>query len=472
MTTRSPYELGFRSVEREYSDRPLDVEGTIPPWLSGALVRNGPGRFEVGGERVNHWFDGLAMLRRYAFSDGDVRYTNRFLRTEAYRTAETGDGAGEFATGNGALETLGRWLRALGPPEPTDNANVQVVRFGDEYVALTEAPRRVAFDPTTLETESEFAFDDDVAEHLAGAHHVVDDHRGETVGHSVQFGHPHRFHLYRVPHGSDRRERVATVPARGPGYVHSFALTADHAVLIETPLQIDVLGALSPWTEGLLDLLEYRPENGTRIAVVDRESGKLVAEPTVEPVFVFHHVNAFEADDEVVMDLVEYEDAGIVDALGFDALLGADEDPGVTGRLVRYRVDPETGATSSHRRYDGGIELPTVPRDVRTRPYRYAYGQATAREGANGLVKVDLERETATEWFESSVYVEEPRVVRRPDADAEDDGVVIATALDADRERSILLVFDAATLEERARAPLPHVVPFGFHGRFFPEAVT
>ena len=60
-------------------------------------------------------------------------------------------------------------------------------------------------------------------------------------------------------------------------------------------------------------------------------------------------------------------------------------------------------------------------------------------------------------------------MVQHPDADAEDEGAVLAPALDTDAERSMLLVFDAATLTERARAPLPHAVPFGFHGRFFPE---
>ena len=34
----------------------------------------------------------------------------------------------------------------------------------------------------------------------------------------------------------------------------------------------------------------------------------------------------------------------------------------------------------------------------------------------------------------------------------------------------MLLVFDAETLTELARAPLPHAVPFGFHGRYFPES--
>jgi carotenoid cleavage dioxygenase-like enzyme len=66
--------------------------------------------------------------------------------------------------------------------------------------------------------------------------------------------------------------------------------------------------------------------------------------------------------------------------------------------------------------------------------------------------------------------VEEPRVVRRPDAEREDDGVILAPALDVDGEHTVLLVLDATSLEERARARLPHCHPFGFHGRFFPTA--
>jgi len=30
-------------------------------------------------------------------------------------------------------------------------------------------------------------------------------------------------------------------------------------------------------------------------------------------------------------------------------------------------------------------------------------------------------------------------------------------------------VLDGGTLAELARAPLPHAVPFDFHGRYFPE---
>ncbi|PSQ11870.1 beta-carotene 15,15'-monooxygenase, partial [Halobacteriales archaeon QS_7_69_60] len=93
------YDLGFRSLDEteEHDDRRLSVEGSVPSWLSGALIRNGPANFEFGGERATHWFDGLAMLRRYGFDDGTVRYSNRFLRTDAYADAADGETAGEFA---------------------------------------------------------------------------------------------------------------------------------------------------------------------------------------------------------------------------------------------------------------------------------------------------------------------------------------------------------------------------------------
>jgi len=471
VSTPNAYELGFRSVDREFDDHSLPVEGTIPDWLSGRLLRNGPGRFEVGGERATHWFDGLAMLRRYDFADGAVRYTNRFLRTEAYDAATRGERTSEFAGGPGPIREALRWLRTLGPPEPTDNANVHVARFGDHYVAQTEAPRWVAFDPETLATHGEFRWTDDLSLHLTTAHTSVDPRTGETVGFGLEFGRPHRYHVYAVDAETAARRRIGSVRARGPGYVHDCALTRDYVVLVETPLRIDVWRALVPWGDGLLDMLRYDDDRGARLLVVDRESGALVADPTVDPFFTFHHVNAFQRDDRLVMDLVAFEDASIVDALSFETLAEDAFAAAPEGRLDRFRFDPTAADpdVTRTRRYDGGLELPTVPRAVRTRPYRYAYAQATDRRGANGLVKVDLDRGTATEWWGQGVYVEEPRMVGRPGADAEDDGVVLAPALDTDAERSVLLVFDAGTLSLLARAPLPHAVPFGFHGRFFPD---
>jgi carotenoid cleavage dioxygenase-like enzyme len=59
--------------------------------------------------------------------------------------------------------------------------------------------------------------------------------------------------------------------------------------------------------------------------------------------------------------------------------------------------------------------------------------------------------------------------VSAPDAQAEDDGVVLSVVLDAVAKHSYLLILDAKTLTEQVRATVPHVIPFGLHGQYFED---
>ena len=52
------FELGFSQTRTEGVIDSLRVEGSIPAWLSGTLVRNGQGTFHAGGQAYRHWFDG------------------------------------------------------------------------------------------------------------------------------------------------------------------------------------------------------------------------------------------------------------------------------------------------------------------------------------------------------------------------------------------------------------------------------
>jgi carotenoid cleavage dioxygenase-like enzyme len=54
-----------------------------------------------------------------------------------------------------------------------------------------------------------------------------------------------------------------------------------------------------------------------------------------------------------------------------------------------------------------------------------------------------------------------------PGREAEDAGALLSVVLDAARGTSFLLVLDASTLEELARAGVPHHIPYSFHGQFF-----
>ena len=144
---RADWRLGFEDLRREVRIGRLDVDGRLPHWLQGTLVRNGPAQFDVGDRTFNHWFDGLGMLHAFTIGQGRVGYANRFLRSSAYRAAKE-EGIirySEFATDpcpaifNGAQATFSL--------AKVPNANVHVGHIAKHFVGLTEVGLPVRFDP-------------------------------------------------------------------------------------------------------------------------------------------------------------------------------------------------------------------------------------------------------------------------------------------------------------------------------------
>ena len=143
---------GLDSLEQEMRVDSLPLEGQLPAWLQGSLVRTGPAKWEVGGRSMNHWFDGFAMLHRFGIADGEVSYANRFLETKAYRAAKEKDEIvySEFATD--PCRSLFARVFSMFSPKISDNANVNLVKLGERYISMTETPIPVEFDGDTLET--------------------------------------------------------------------------------------------------------------------------------------------------------------------------------------------------------------------------------------------------------------------------------------------------------------------------------
>lgn len=61
--------LGFQNAPEVLTPVQIPIQGSLPPWLSGALYRTGPGTFSVktsknkrGVHDVAHWFDGIGTL--------------------------------------------------------------------------------------------------------------------------------------------------------------------------------------------------------------------------------------------------------------------------------------------------------------------------------------------------------------------------------------------------------------------------
>lgn len=475
------YTAGLESIHTEFDRVDCPVHGTIPAWLSGTLVRNGPGQFEVDGQPLDHWFDGLALLRRFHIEPGAVTVSNRFLRSKEYNHAtRTGelrcDQFGTTAPGSIASRLVG-----LLNPTLTDNASISVDRIGADPIAITETPHSVAFDAETLATNGHIEHTDGLSLTGSLGHPHYDFAREMVLNMGVRFGRTSEYVLFERPTDSRIRRTVGSFETARPAYFHSFGLTDRYAIVIESPLRLSPRSLVR--NRPFIEHYSWDDELGSRFLVFDRRSGEVVSKPTVDPCFVFHHVNAFEepAENRVVVDVIAFEDSRVIQSLYLDRLRSGQE-PVPGGELRRYRLPIEGGATEAQTLLSGPLEFPMINyQQVSTHSYRYLYASGHTDPPAIGLlnclVKYDLETEQSSIWSEPGVFPGEPVFVPRALATdsgsetelAEDEGVVLAVGLDTRINRSVLLILDGSSFAERARATLPTVFPFGFHGQWFPD---
>lgn len=541
--------LGFRDLDREFGETALGVEGDLPDWLEGTLLRNGPGRFRIDENRsLNHWFDGLALLRRFKLV-GETNYVSfaaRFLRSEEYETV-TEDGRllrGQFGTDPYA--DLFERVQLLLNPKLTDNAVIGFDYVGDSIEAVTETPRRVRVNTRTLDSDPtrNCTAGIDVTGLLAHVHH--DHETGDVFTLGTHLGWTCEYVLLRRDESSQRFEVFGRLEREQPAYLHSFGLTDSYLVFLESPFRLEPLNLLGD--RPYKDAFRWT-DTDSRIHVFDRESGEHRIAASTDPVFAFHHVNAYERraasgasgenktggpSGEIVVDLVGYDDAAIVEELTLSNLRNPTATYS-TGKLERYVVPlptdeigrenhsdaawqnaPVDPAVTVEQLHAGPVEFPTINYGaVNTCPYKYVYaagnGERPARSLPDRLFKIDIETGATDVWAEDNCYPGEPVFVPRhppkfltggtletgktaggsssgeengsrmtsgsePPRPSvrEDEGVVIAVVLDTDHPapvdesggRSFLLVLDGETFTELARAPLPCVLPFGFHGEF------
>lgn len=467
-TLTFPYGVGFKSLESETrAPIPLRVEGALPPWLQGTLLRTGPSKFEVGDRTYNHWFDGLAMLHRFAISSGAVTYASRFLESDDYRAARDTDKISYAGFATDPCRTLFGRVAAWFDPRFTDNCCVNVMDYGGRIVAFTETTLPIRFDPDTLATLGVFAYDNALSGQVSTAHAHYDASRKCHYNYVVSFG---LHSVYRLIAVSDdgAQQLVAEIPVDRPSYMHSFGMTERHLVLVEFPI---VVSALELKFSGKPFIRNYRwlPERGLKFHLIEKDSGKVTTVSYAEPCFAFHHVNAYEDGNGLAVDMIAYDDASTIDQL-YLARLRAGAPITATGTLTCFRVPLNGGVVKREILAPASIELPRINYESRAgKPYRYVWGTGIETEGdfLDSIVKIDLDSHTTARWYEKGLYPGEPVFVTAPGAKTEDEGVLLSVVLDIEKDRSSLLVLDAANLKELARAEAPHPIPFHFHGNYF-----
>ena len=462
-------------VSQEVHEMPLIVQGVLPKWLNGVLVRNSSVPVYKDGLRITHHFDGVAMLHSFSFDQGNVSYTNRFLLSDAYDSVINKDSADY----SGFASTQSFWNKVrsyfVDSSKWVMNASVNVFKYGNDYVALTEAPGPARFDLNTLETLGTFTFQDGLPKSrcFESAHPHLDFTSKETLNYLIEFGRESHYVLYRMEEGSSTRKVIGKVPVELPAYMHSFAITEHYLILTEFPFVVKPLDLLTT-SKSYINNFRWIPEQGTRFLVIERSTGKLISQAFTDSFFSWHHANAFESEngDDLIIDLVAFPDISMMTGVFSQASTITSKQPWST-RLMRYHYSLNKSEITSEILLEKVMEFPRIDDRLDGKPYRYLY--FTLSDGLDEtfsmkeLGKFDLETKLLVTWNEPGYEVREPIFVPSPESQSEDDGIVLTIMHDM-QKNSFLIVLDGRTFKEIARAKMPWHIPSSFHGQYFSES--
>lgn len=438
--SENPFLNGVHTPMRdEKTIENLAVTGTIPPELDGRYVRIGPNPLGNAG-KGHHWFIGDGMVHGVRLKDGKAEwYRNRFIRSNSL--AE-----------KGGPPAVGGPRRGFG-----DTVNTNVLDVGGRTMALVEAGSY----PVELDENLESVAYDNFGGGLTGSF-TAHPHQCPTTGefHAICYEaeRPDRIrHVALDSAGKVLRE--LTIPVvHGPS-IHDCSITENYVIILDLPVTFSMKAMLA----GQRFPYRWNREHRARVGLLPRTGGaEDILWCDVEPCYVFHVGNSFEAEGKVVIDLCAYETI-------FDG-----EMPGPYGKplgLERWTVDPATQSVERVTLDAAGQEFPRADERYFTKPYRYLWSDGLEGDldfvSALPIYRHDLQTGEKIEhdFGEGRIPGEFVFVPRSHDA-PEGDGWITGYVIDRKADTSTLEILEAISLEPVASVHIPHLIPPGFHGNW------
>ncbi len=465
----------FKNRCTEHSAELEPYSGSIPQDLSGIYVKNGPGEFEVGNSALDHWFDGSAFLHAFSFKNNTLHYRSQFLKTKHYLEGHTHT---RLAYPLFATVPKFKWWEyireVITGRKPGNNSAISTQSIAGRYFALTESTGMTEFDLDTLETIQHFEFDDDLNNEgkTTTAHPVYDKNTKEFINVDAVPGPTCWHNYYRIDNKTLKRRIIGKVGSRFPSYTHSFGLTPSYIIHTEYPLVVHPVSLILRF--GFISYIKafrWKPEFNTKISLINRSTGAIDHEFTVEPCFSFHHVNAREEDGSIVFDICEWPSNKIINDLYLDNLRRSDGRPiEEESLLTRYTLNLNDNTTSKKVISNKYIEVPTYNQDYTFGNYKYCYGLSYDRaDFDNSIIKINIENGSYLEWSEEDYYAGEPLFIARASGLAEDDGYILTVVAHCEIDESFLLCLNAVDFSEVFRAKIPGYVLPSVHGTFYSQ---
>ena len=502
-------QCGLNDLVREPIQGHLEAgaEEEIPRWLKGVLYRVGYGLHAHGDVELKHPFDTLAVIHAIEINNGKARYRSRPVEGQYYSKVVE---KGPFSAPDPCSSILGRFMSWFDYWEASDNCGVNAYFHGDDLYAATETNLIRRIDPSDLATDPE-AVDclKSMAVHKMSAHpHFLADGSLLNIGTSINMKGSTVYNVLKFPpQGHDEAEIIGQLEAKSklhPSYFHSFGLTENFIVFIEQSMTMNMkkLLAMNLLNIPIVECFDWWPQQKTFIHLIDLKTGrKRSMSYMTRPLACFHHINAYEEDEHVIVDIVA-TDGMVYKKLMYDVLkdgtsnlppakpirfvlpLICTENSRRDENLVRLRdtkckafkwsktiiraeEEPLAGSEIAY-------EMPRINYDFNKKKYGFVYGigMDPKNEVSCKLIKNDLQAKTVRHIESAEEQFCEPVFVPRPGSVEEDDGVVLSMVFkDLDPKFAALLIVDGKTFKEMARIGFRSSGPIAgtLHGSFMPN---
>lgn len=278
-----------------------------------------------------------------------------------------------------------------------------------------------------------------------------------------------------------RRNIIAQWPVDRVPYMHSFSVTATKAILLASPLFVNVL-CMARKAEPF-SCLDWYPNDLAKLYVVHLKSGNLTT-ITMKNIFAMHHINAYDLNErEIIMDVSSYPSPDFVNHLQLHILRDPVKRNSFAAHAQLKRIVIDLSKLEAHEipldsdsvpRLASLLDMPVINEAYRSKHYCFVYGLVLKTDNKTlsniAIVKKDLCHEGQGDkvWQLHGHYPVEPWFVAHPQAVVEDDGLLLVPVLHGARKVTYLAVLDAKTLTLINEADLPTNIPYSLHGRFFP----
>ena len=388
------------------------------------------------------------------------------------------------------------------------NPMVNVWKFDNKMMATTDQNMFVEFDPDTLETKGDVndgwsskSTDPITKKGLMGigvAHGRYDRLKKEHTWLEIDLGiaplvSPAKYNVWTYQETGYNgtgplppRKLLGTFTDSKTSFIHSFGMTDNYLIFIQCPMHYSF--AKFPFAKTVVDTVSWDPETATKFHIMERSSGKLVKtiESTEGAWFVYHVLNAFEDEHgRINIDFSRYHNASlIIRGMYLSNLIDDPQQYVPTYEQARYTrcvIDADVGTSACKMLVDKTAEMATFNWEHKhMKPHRYVWAaslsepnlpwKAGKSDFIDQLVKIDVaEGKIAASWSEPGYFVCEPLFQQAPNAQREDDGVLMFVAYDSTADKSMLMLLNGTTLSEIARAPMSGRMPAHFHGKWLPD---